>query len=203
MLDNSTYTRGYMGQQANYAAQSLTSSEISGPVLLADTEVKKLETLEDMQELRMLFEGVGFYKQQYYYEQCLEEQVEGKRLIFGAYVEGVLVGYCMLNWKPKYHIFRKFGIPEIQDLNVIPIARRKGVARTLMAHCEDLARKKKKEQMGIAVGLLSDYGPAQRLYAKLGYLPDGCGVTYDRQPVSHGEFRSIDDDLCLMMIKDL
>jgi len=29
---------------------------------------------------------------------------------------------------------------------------------------------------GITVGLFDDYGPAQRLYAKRGYLPDGRGA---------------------------
>ncbi|NCC22428.1 MAG: GNAT family N-acetyltransferase [Alphaproteobacteria bacterium] len=169
----------------------------------SSAEIRNLTTRHEMDELRLLFEGVGFYKPEGYYERCLEEQAEGRRIIYGANLDGVLVGYCMLNWKPKYHFFRKFGIPEIQDLNVVPIYRRKGVAKALIANCEQVAKGRGHEQMGIGVGLLSDYGPAQRLYARLGYIPDGCGVTYDRNPVVHGEFRPIDDDLCLMMVKDI
>ncbi len=165
--------------------------------------IVNINTEEEARELRQIFEKVGFYKPEGYYHQCLAEQQDGKRLLLGARLDDILVGYCMLNWKPKYHFFRKFGIPEIQDLNVIPVARRKGVATSLIHYCETLARTKGHEQMGIGVGLLSDYGPAQRLYARLGYIPDGCGVTYDRITVSHGEIRPFDDDLCLMMIKDL
>ncbi len=169
----------------------------------ATLKIINITTCEEAHKLRHIFENVGFYKPEGYYQQCVAEQEEGKRLLLGANLDGSLVGYCMLNWKPKYHFFRKFGIPEIQDLNVIPEARRKGVATSLITYCEGLARTKGIEQMGIGVGLLSDYGPAQRLYARLGYMPDGCGVTYDRETVSHGEIRSIDDDLCLMMVKDL
>jgi GNAT superfamily N-acetyltransferase len=167
------------------------------------TTIKTMTTQSDMDALRALFEGVGFYKPGNYYTLCLEEQDKSRRLIFAAEDKGALAGYCMLNWTPKYHFFRKFGIPEIQDLSVIPSSRRRGIGTALIAHCEDLARSRGHDQMGIGVGLLSDYGPAQRLYARLGYLPDGCGVTYDRKPVAHNEFRPVDDDMCLMMVKDL
>jgi GNAT superfamily N-acetyltransferase len=165
--------------------------------------IVQISSEEEARVLRYIFEGVGFYKPEGYYKQCIEEQHEGRRLLLGAKLDDYLVGYCMLNWKPKYHFFRKFNIPEIQDLNVIPVARRKGVATALISYCENLARSKGHEQMGIGVGLLSDYGPAQRLYARLGYVPDGCGVTYDRETVAHGEIRPFDDELCLMMVKDL
>jgi hypothetical protein len=57
--------------------------------------------------------------------------------------------------------------------------------------------------MGIGVGMPTSYGPAQRLYVKLGYIPDGNGINYDRQSIAFGEFRPVDDDLCLMMVKAL
>ena len=57
--------------------------------------------------------------------------------------------------------------------------------------------------MGLAVGLHRSYGAAQRLYARLGYMPDGYGVTYDREAVVPGDFRAVDDELCLMMVKTL
>jgi GNAT superfamily N-acetyltransferase len=166
-------------------------------------EIVTLSSQKDVESLHALFEGVGFHKPKDYYHRSFVEVNEGKRLIFAAKLDGRVVGYCMLNWKPKYHFFRKFGIPEVQDLNVIPIARRKGVATALINYCENLVRTRGHEQIGIGVGLLSDYGPAQRLYASMGYIPDGCGVTYDRQPVMHSEIRPFDDDLCLMMVKDL
>ena len=138
-----------------------------------------------------------------YFEKCLEEQKEGKRLVLMVTLDDEDSGYAILNWKPQYPLFRRLDIPEIQDLNVIPAARRQGVASALIKHCETLAKEKFHEQMGISVGLYSDYGAAQRLYVRSGYVPDGNGVAYDRQNVSPGEIRPIDDDLCLMMIKEL
>ena len=118
----------------------------------------------------------------------------------GDDIEFLDVGYCMLNWQPRYSLYKKLGIPEIQDLNVVPDARRQGVATALIAVCEKAVEA---EQIGVSVALSSAYGPAQRLYAALGYLPDGYGVTFDREPVLHGELRPVDDDLCLMLVKKL
>ena len=57
--------------------------------------------------------------------------------------------------------------------------------------------------MGIGVGLYPDYGPAQRLYAKLGYRPDGRGIAYNERTVAPGETVRLDDDLVLWMTKPL
>jgi hypothetical protein len=57
--------------------------------------------------------------------------------------------------------------------------------------------------MGIGVGLHRAFGAAQRLYIRLGYIPDGNGITYDRLQIAPGEFRPVDDDLCLIMVKEL
>ena len=59
------------------------------------------------------------------------------------------------------------------------------------------------QRIGISVGVTAKYGAAQRIYAKMGYIPDGHGVTYDRESIKSGEFRPIDDNLCLMMVKEL
>jgi GNAT superfamily N-acetyltransferase len=152
-------------------------------------------------------EALGFLaptqKEAGYFERCLAEQADGKRLILIAVQDGAYVGYGMLNWSPQYTLYRKLGIPEIQDLNVISVARRSGVATTLVRYCEKLALDKGCSMMGISVGLTADYGAAQRLYIKLGYAPDGYGVTYDRLTVRHGELRPIDDNLALMLVRPL
>lgn len=136
-----------------------------------------------------------------YFVRCLKEQDEGRRAIFMAALDGADVGYGMLNEKPRYQLFRRLGIPEIQDINVLPDARQKGVATALIAYCEGVARQRGCDQIGISVGLTKEYGPAQRLYVKQGYIPDGYGVTYNRESVSSGQIRPVDDDLCLMMVK--
>jgi hypothetical protein len=60
-----------------------------------------------------------------------------------------------------------------------------------------------KTAVGVTVGLLDQYGPAQRLYAQLGYLPDGRGACRGRNPLRRGETVTIEDDLILWLIKDL
>ncbi len=146
--------------------------------------------------------GLVEHKDSGYFERCLEEQKEGRRQVFIAQTDKG-VGYGVLNWSPQYALYKRLGIPEIQDLNVISVARRQGVATAMIEYCENLVVEAGCEHIGISVALYKDYGPAQRLYAKLGYLPDGNGVTYDREAVSPGEIRPVDDDLCLMMIKAL
>jgi GNAT superfamily N-acetyltransferase len=144
-----------------------------------------------------------FDKEEGYFERCLEEQSQGKRDVLMAFREGRAAGYAMLSWQPQYPLYRKLQIPEIQDLNVITAFRRQGIATTLIEECEKRAKAKSCDHIGISVGLFANYGPAQRLYVKRGYVPDGYGVTYDRVTVTPGEIRPVDDNLCLMMIKDL
>lgn len=57
--------------------------------------------------------------------------------------------------------------------------------------------------IGIGVGLYADYGAAQRLYPKLGYRPDGRGITYREHPVAPGSSVPVDDDLVLWMTRRL
>jgi GNAT superfamily N-acetyltransferase len=134
-----------------------------------------------------------------YFENCFSEGVT----VLMAFLDGRHVGIGILNWKPRYSLYKRLGIPEIQDLNVIPDARRNGVATFMIEWCEDAARAKGKDMVGIGVGLTRDYGPAQILYAKLGYIPDGFGVTYDRENVTPHETYRMDDDLSLMLVKSL
>ena len=51
------------------------------------------------------------------------------------------------------------------------------------------------------MGLYKDYGPAQKLYSKLGYSPDGNGITYKGQPAIAGQSYVLDDDLILWLTK--
>jgi GNAT superfamily N-acetyltransferase len=157
----------------------------------------------DLPRLYGLIQSLGYAKEEGYFERCLAEQAEGKRHVYIASFNGVDVGYGLLNWNPQYALYRRLGMPEIQDLNVLHDARRNGIATAIIVHCENAAQAAGKTHMGISVGLYSDYGPAQRLYVKMGYIPDGHGITYDRQPVRPGEIRPVDDDLCLMMLKEL
>lgn len=159
--------------------------------------------VDDIPLLQNIADGMKAAKAPSYFDHAIEHQGAGERLVFIVEYEGGVAGYGMLSWNPKYGFYKAMGYPEIQDLNVLSVFRGKGIASAMITYCEDLAAAKGLEYMGISVGLTASYGTAQKLYAKLGYVPDGHGVTYDRKSVVHGEFRPIDDDLCLMMVKKL
>jgi len=138
-----------------------------------------------------------------YFERCWQEQEQDKRVVFIAISEDGVCGYIQLIFKPAYQMFCTLGIPEIQDLNVIPETRCKGVGNALVEYCEQYIHNLGGTELGIGVGLYKSYGAAQRLYARRGYLPDGMGIVYDNQPVLCGDFRPVDDQLCLKLVKDL
>lgn len=167
--------------------------------MTAQTFIIRTATFDDLPALENLGNGGGAG----YFERCFSEQDEGKRDILVAVIDDALVGYVFLNYYPRYQPFRRLGIPEIQDLFVNPQARRQGVGEALVLACEERARTRQCSDMGIAVGLHSGFGAAQRLYVRLGYVPDGAGVMYDRDAVHMGDMRIIDDDLTLMLIKPL
>ncbi len=138
-----------------------------------------------------------------YFEKCLEEKSAGKREILLAEIEGEVVGYIQLIWSPVYQLFKKLGIPEIQDLNVEPSARSQGIGAALVDACEELVIARGCAEIGIGFGVDSSFGAAQRLYIKRGYIPDGNGVCYDEEPIPSNAMRSVDKLLTLKLIKEL
>ena len=160
-------------------------------------------TLQDIPKLWDIAMAMGMAKEDGYFDKSLEFQEEGHREVFIASLGEKDVGYGMLAWVPKYAFFRKLGIAEIQDLNVLSEYRRCGVATAMIEKCENLAREKGHEYIGIGVGMDASYGAAQQLYVRRGYVPDGNGLTYDRKTLSKGDFKPIDDDMSLMLIKSL
>ena len=138
-----------------------------------------------------------------YFTRCMAETVAGNRAMVVAENEVRVVGYVMLNRQSRYPSFRRMNIPEIQDLYVLPAFRRGRVGERLVAACEAQARADACDMIGLAVGLHAGFGAAQRLYVRLGYMPDGAGMVYDMDCVGEGAFVNVDDDLNLMMVKDL
>ncbi len=120
-----------------------------------------------------------------------------------AIVEDAVVGYGSLVLESHYQPFRKKTIPEINNLVVASGFRSRGIGTSLITALEDEARRRGFTEIGIGYGLYADYGPAQRLYFKLGYVPDGLGATYHYAPVTPGAWFPIDDDLVLWMTKPL
>lgn len=167
-----------------------------------DIKIDPIEDLND-EHFQALLQNLALDKDRDYYEKCFVLQQEGKRQIYGARFQGQYSGYAILNWHPKYGFFKKLGIAEIQDINVVKDKRQKGIASALMTYCEDLAKNKGHEAIGVAVSVHERAAPAQSLYIKRGYKPDGAGVTYDRQAIIYGTLTPVDENLCLMLVKDL
>lgn len=163
-------------------------------------------TAADVEPIVAAFAALGWPgKDAELYERYLAEHASGERHTLVGSVDGDFAGYVTVNWVSSYPPFRASGIPEIQDLNVLMHFRRRGVATGLLDAAEGLIAERG-DVAGIGVGLYSDYGAAQILYARRGYVPDGRGVTYDSQIVAPGAYVRVDDDLVLMMsrrIRDL
>jgi GNAT superfamily N-acetyltransferase len=133
----------------------------------------------------------------------LAEHEAGERVVLLAVERADILAYGSLLWSPPYPFFHEFGIPELQDLVVAQHRRREGIGSRLIAALEQKARKRGCLQIGLGVGLYADYGDAQRLYVKLGYVPDGRGMTSRLAPALGGAQVRVDDDLLLWLVKSL
>jgi ribosomal protein S18 acetylase RimI-like enzyme len=129
------------------------------------------------------------------------EQKRGIRSVYLVEKQGQLVGYGSLLHHSKYLPLSQ--LMEINDVWIDKDHRGTGLGKKLIVHLENLARETGHKQLCIGVGLYDDYGPAQRLYFHLGYVPDGRGITYKFQAVIPGEKYPVDDDLILWMVKSI
>jgi GNAT superfamily N-acetyltransferase len=157
----------------------------------------------DLVEIAEAFRALGWDKPQLQYETYLREQAAGYRTVLVARDKGIFAGYVTLVWDSRYPGFQHLNIPEIVDLNVLPAFRRRGIGASLMKQAELLAANRGHEDVGLGVGLLADYGSAQRLYIRLGYMPDGRGLYSGNSPAQFGEGIIANDDLVLYLSKKL
>ncbi len=135
---------------------------------------------QDIEPILRTFARWG--KRRIQYEQYLREQRRGSRVVLVAWHEDLVVGYVTLVWESLYEPFRREGIPEIVDLNVINEYQRQGIGTALIHAAEAVARAHGKRRIGISVVQSPEYAAANRLYPKLGYVPDGRGITpYDNE----------------------
>lgn len=137
-----------------------------------------------------------------YFAKALDQQARGDLLLLLALKESTYLGHCKVVWRSPYSGFHDSGIPEIQDLNVRPDYRRRGIGTALYDEAERRTAERS-DVAGIGAGLYADYGAAQHLYAKRAYVPDGRGLHYGVNPVVSGETYRVDDDLALYLVKRL
>lgn len=157
---------------------------------------------EDPPLIESAFHNQGWHKPADQFVRYFHMQESGERDIIIAETSGQFCGYLTIAWQSGYPWFRKEGIPEIVDFNVLEIYRRKGFGTALMDEAESRISARS-DRAGIGVGLTADYGAAQVLYVSRGYLPDGRGISYDNAPVIPGHSYPIQDDPVLHLWKQL
>ena len=133
----------------------------------------------------------------------LVEHQQGQRVCLVAIEDGRAVGYGSLIWRPRYPPFAEAGVPEISDMVVAEGCRGLGIGSRLIEAFEARAKAAGRTTIGIGFALYADYGRAQRLYVRRGFVPDGRGVTYDNAPATPGQTYRLDDDLVLWLTKPL
>lgn len=147
--------------------------------------------------------GNGWNRGEDHWSDVLRQNDAGHRTTLVALLDAEVAGYGSVLWRSSYPGFAAADIPEIHDLATDSRHRGEGIATALIAALEDLIRGQGHATAGLGVGLYADYGPAQRLYTRLGYRPDGRGITYRHAPVAPGATFPIDDDLLLWLTKRL
>ena len=132
----------------------------------------------------------------------LEHERAGKCVTLTAQLEEEPAGYVFVYPDSPWGAFGGTGLPEIMDFAVLEKFRRRGVGSALMDTAERIAGLYA-DTVYLGVGLHSGYGPAQRLYVKRGYVPDGSGVWYRNAAAEPYTPVENDDDLVLYLSKKL
>ena len=159
-------------------------------------------TSKDCHTLADAFTGQNWNKPVELFERYLNECSTGKRSILIAEIVTQFAGYITVDWHPEHPPFKERRIPEIADFKVLMKFQRRGVGTRLMDAAEQLISERS-ATVAIRVGLDADYGNAQRLYVKRGYIPDGLGVSQRGRFLKYGDSVTIDDDLTLGFTKSL
>lgn len=124
----------------------------------------------------------------------------GREVLVGE-VEGAVAAYITILPDAKQGPFAGMA-PELSDFNVFEPFQNQGIGNLLLEEAEKRVRLIS-DKVTLGVGLHSGYGPAQRLYIKRGYIPDGSGVWYqNHQPAMNAVCEDI-GELVLYLSKNL
>ena len=163
--------------------------------------LRKLSS-KDPEIISHAFKLQSWNKPKSQYQNYLRMQENGVRDILVAEINSEFAGYLTISWKSNYGPFLESGIPEIVDLNVLQKFQQQGIASCLLDEAESRIRNVS-QLAGIGFGMYSDYGPAQILYIKRGYIPDGNGLVCDFTPLKYGDKITLDDRLAMYLTKQL
>ena len=162
--------------------------------------IRKMQE-SDIQELSRGFISQGWPSREEILTRYFKEQESGEREVLVAEVESALAGYITILPCAKQGPFAEI-YPELSDFNVFEPFQNQGIGNLLLEEAEKRVRLIS-DKVTLGVGLHSGYGPAQRLYIKRGYIPDGTGVWYqNHQPAMNAVCEDI-GELVLYLSKNL
>lgn len=162
--------------------------------------IRKMQE-SDIKDLSRGFTSQGWPSREEILTRYFKEQESGEREVLIADLTSAVAGYITILPDAKQGPFTGIA-PELSDFNVFEPFRNQGIGNLLMEEAEKRA-KLLSDKVTLGVGLHSGYGPAQRLYIKRGYIPDGTGVWYqNHQPAMNAICEDI-GELVLYLSKDL
>ena len=162
--------------------------------------IRKMQE-SDIKDLSRGFISQGWPGREEILARYFLEQECGEREVLVAEVESALAGYITILPIAKQGPFAGMS-PELSDFNVFEPFQNQGIGNLLLEEAEKRVRLIS-DKVTLGVGLHSGYGPAQRLYIKRGYIPDGTGVWYqNHQPAMNAVCEDI-GELVLYLSKNL
>ena len=121
-----------------------------------DISIKLIEAKDIPQLVEAFADSIWRRVEASLFEGYLGEQERGERTVLLAYADNEFSGFVTVQWQSDYPTFDEKGIPEVNDLRVLPAFRRRGIASALV----DEAEKRIFERSafsGIGVGMYADY----------------------------------------------
>ena len=161
--------------------------------------IRKMQE-SDIKDLSRGFISQGWPSREVILTRYFKEQESGEREVLVAEIDGAVAGYVTILPSAKHGPFVEV-YPELSDFNVFEPFRNQGIGNQLLEEAEKRV-KLVSDKVTLGVGLHSGYGPAQRLYIKRGYIPDGTGVWYRNQPLEMNATSQNNDDLVLYLVKE-
>ena len=162
--------------------------------------IRKMQE-SDIKDLSRGFTSQGWPSREEILTRYFKEQESGEREVLIADLTSAVVGYITILPDAKQGPFAGTA-PELSDFNVFEPFQNQGIDNLLLEEAENRV-KLISDKVTLGVGLHSGYGPAQRLYIKRGYIPDGTGVWYQNyQPAMNAVCEDI-GELVLYLSKNL
>ena len=162
--------------------------------------IRKMQE-SDIKELSRGFISQGWPSREEILTRYFKEQESVEREVLVGEVEGAVAAYITILPDAKQGPFAGMA-PELSDFNVFEPFQNQGIGNLLLEEAEKRVRLIS-DKVTLGVGLHSGYGPAQRLYIKRGYIPDGSGVWYqNHQPAMNAVCEDI-GELVLYLSKNL